>query len=145
MCVRVSSAVVCLQVSGFMPPHLRPVLSVSNMSLSTWKLDPDKYCCALQGLLPYKEVLYSLCVCQQMTFWFLQAFTQLQAEVYNGFIFRMRTSYYIFVNPFTSCITDRYQSQLYIVLYIIFLVNYSISITEKPTNMKFGRYTNFVY
>ena len=37
-------------------PHLRPVLGVSNVSLSVWRLDPFKQCCALKGMLPYKEV-----------------------------------------------------------------------------------------
>ena len=63
----------------------------------------------------------------------------------------IKTSYsewetsYIFVYPHTSCITDLYQSQLYIILYSIFLVNYNISITKTPTNIKFGMYTYFVY
>ena len=26
------------------------------MSLTTWKLEPDKYCCSMEGLLPYGEV-----------------------------------------------------------------------------------------
>ena len=37
-------------------PHLRPVLGVSNVSVNSWRLDPKKHCCALKGLLPYREV-----------------------------------------------------------------------------------------
>ena len=62
-------------------------------------------------------------------------------HVQVSFSERETCNYNIFVNPFTSCITDHYQSQLYIILYIIFIVNYSISITEAPTNMEFGIYS----
>lgn len=44
-------------VSGIVHPYLRPVLGVSNISLSAWKLDPVKHCCALKGLLPYRDSL----------------------------------------------------------------------------------------
>ena len=37
-------------------PHLRPVLGVSNVAVSIWRLDPTRHCCALRGLLPYREV-----------------------------------------------------------------------------------------
>jgi len=37
-------------------PHLRPVLGLSNVALSIWRLDPTKHSCALRGLLPYREV-----------------------------------------------------------------------------------------
>lgn len=62
-------------------PHLRPVLGVTNMSTSGWKLDPDTHGCSLKGLLPYKQVggpLYNY-VCMLM--FTLQSFRAPQGEL----------------------------------------------------------------
>ena len=66
-----------------MLPYLRPVLSVSNMSLSTWKLEPEKYCCSMKGLLPYSEVYiqYAIFMCVCVRVHPVQAFMEPQAEV----------------------------------------------------------------
>ena len=32
------------------------MLGVSNVAVSIWRLDPTRHCCALKGLLPYREV-----------------------------------------------------------------------------------------
>ncbi|XP_064390219.1 mediator of RNA polymerase II transcription subunit 23-like [Halichondria panicea] len=42
-------------VSGSVQPHLRPILGLTNMSISGWKLDPETHGCSLKGLLPYKK------------------------------------------------------------------------------------------
>jgi len=47
-------------ISGSVQPYLRPVLGITTMSVSGWRLDAETHTPSLKGLLPYKQVIFTI-------------------------------------------------------------------------------------